>query len=77
MSSPTNGNGATWTRWVIGVLIFVLLAILTGMGAAVTVNREIAVENRSTVQALKTYLGERLDRIERTLDRIDQQRSMP
>ena len=63
---PANNNGnARWTRWIIGILIFVLLAVLSAEGAGVVLNRVEVSRNTACIKMVR----DRLERIEGKLDR--------
>ena len=60
----TNGTGV-WARWIIGLLIFVLLAVFGCLATGVLVNARGVSENRASLQAI----GPRLHRIEMKQDK--------
>ena len=65
MVVPTNGND-TWTRWAIGIIMAVLLAMNAWSTTRVWANAVGVAQNTTAIRSL----DKRFDRLESKIDRL-------
>ncbi|HUX01743.1 MAG TPA: hypothetical protein VMY35_12270 [Phycisphaerae bacterium] len=62
----TGNSAGRWTRWAVGLVVVILVAVLSSLAAGVLSNGRGVAENRTGIRVIEP----RLERIEAKQDRL-------